>query len=162
MTTSAVIRRLALAAAAGAAALVGCARPQTDQSYGQSLLRDVLRRHPEVKVVELAVVTRYGCVTVAATDAGDVGHKCDEREFGAIRTGQPYVEDPNEDDAAYVIADALHDASGRVVGVLIVDVVVREPGGGREAALVRARMVRQHLESRIPSLARLMPATSAG
>jgi hypothetical protein len=148
-------RRVALVLVAVLVPLAACAHARTDRSFAQRLLRDVLRRHPEVTVMELAVVSGNGCVTVAATDAGDIGHRCDDKEKQAMRSEEPFVEDPNEQDPAYIITEALHDASGRVVGVVITDVVVREPGGGRAAALARARAIRRELESRIQSAAQL-------
>jgi hypothetical protein len=156
--------KCALSAAAALLPLVvfaGLEINHRSKGFAKTLLRDVLRQHPEIKVMELAVVTGDGCVTVAATDSGDIGHDCDETERATMRSKEPYVEHPNEDDPAYVIAEALHDASGQVVGVVITDIVFREPGGNRDAALVRARAVRRVLEARIPSAASLKTGTVA-
>ena len=157
MTSSAIVKR-GLWIAAALLPLVVCAGLEANhrsKGFAKTLLREVLRQHPEVKVMELAVVSGDGCVTIAATDAGDIGHDCDETERATMRSKEPYVEHPREGEPAYVIAEALHDASGQVIGVVITDIVVREPGGNRDAALVRARAVRRVLESRIPSVATL-------
>jgi hypothetical protein len=157
-------RRVALLLAVVLLPLAACAQTQTGRAgrtFAQRLLRDVLRRHPEIKVMELAALSGEGCVTIAATDAGDIGHNCNERERHAMLSKDPYVEDPSDDDPAYIVTEALHDASGRVVGVVITDVVVREPGGGRDAALARARAIRWGLESRILSVAQLTAGTLA-
>jgi hypothetical protein len=163
MTASAVTKRgvLVVVALLAVVALEHWGAGRKNDGYAQTLLQDVLRRHPEIKVMELAVSTGERCVTVAATDASDVGDDCNKRERATMLTKEPYVEHPSDDDPAYVIAEALHDASGRIVGVVITDIVVREPGGNREAALARARGVRRALEARIPSVARLAAGTVA-
>jgi hypothetical protein len=162
MRRSAVTKGLALVVAVALAPLVEIAHAQTGRggSYAQRLLRDVVQRHPEIKGMELAGLRGNGCVTIAATDEGDIGDRCDDKERRALRTKEPYVEDPSEFDPAYIITEALHDASGRVVGVIIMDLVPER--GGRAAALARARTIRLEVESRIPSAARLNEGTPAG
>jgi hypothetical protein len=163
MTLSAMAKRGLLVATIALALVTftGLESSRNRKSFAQSLLRDVLRQHPEVRVIELAVVSGDGCVTIAATDASDIGHRCSATERATMQSDEPYVEHPDEDDPAYVISEALHDASGRVVGLVITDIVVREPGGNREAALARARGVRRVLEARIPSVASLKAGTFA-
>jgi hypothetical protein len=43
-----------------------------------------------------------------------------------MRTREPFVEEPSMIDPAYVITEALHDASGRLVGVVVVGEVLVE------------------------------------
>jgi hypothetical protein len=157
---SLVTRQLALAAAA-LLLLAACAHAQTarrGRSYAQTLLRDVLRRHPQIKQAELAAMSGDGCVTVAASDVGDIGDKCDGTERKVMQSGEPDIEDPSIVDPVYVISDALHDASGAVVGIIITD-VFPERGRGRDAALARARALRREIESRIQSAAQLTAGT---
>jgi hypothetical protein len=130
------------------------------RTFAQTLLREVLRQHPQIKTMELAARRGGGCVTVAATDVGDIGDRCDAKETRVMRSREPDIEDPSMVDPAFVIAEALHDASGRLVGLVITDVVLGR-GGTREAALARARAVRRDLESRIESLAQLTAGTPA-
>src|SRR5688572_8764751 len=93
-----------------AAALLLWAAPADAQlrrgprTFAQTLLRDVLRRHPQVKVMELAAISGDGCVTIAASDVGDIGDKCDGRERRVMRSREPLIEDPSRLDPAFVIA----------------------------------------------------------
>jgi hypothetical protein len=149
-----------------AAALLLWAAPADAQlrrgprTFAQTLQRDVLRRHPQVNVMELAAIIGDGSVTIAASDVGDIGDKCDGRERRVMRSREPLIEDPSRLDPAFVIAEALHDASGRLIGLVITDVVLGR-GGTRDAALARSRAVRRDLESRIESLAQLTAGTPA-
>jgi hypothetical protein len=156
-----VTRQLLLVAAALVlAAPADAQRRRGPRTFAQTLLRDVLQRHPQVKTMELAAVTADGCVTVAATDAGDIGHKCDGRERRAMRSREPFIEEPSVLDPAWVIVEALHDANGKLVGLVITDIVLGR-GASRDAALTRARAVRRDLESRIESLAQFTAGTPA-
>jgi hypothetical protein len=130
------------------------------RTFAQTLLREVLRQHPQIKVMELAAIRGNGCVTVAASDVGDIGDRCDAKETRVMKSRQPDIEDPSLVDPAFVIAEALHDSSGRLVGLVITDVVLGR-GGTRDAALARARAARRDLESRIESLAQLTAGTPA-
>jgi hypothetical protein len=162
MRMSVLTRQLALVAAASLL-LTACADAQTarrGRSYAQTLLRDALRRHPKIKQAEIAAMSGNGCVTVAASDAGDIGDKCDGKERNVMQSGEPDIEDPSMVDPVYIISEALHDASGAVVGIIITD-VMPERGRGRDAALARARALRRDIESRIQSAAQLTAGTPA-
>jgi hypothetical protein len=159
---SLVTRQLALAAAA-LLLLAACAHAQSTRrgrSYAQTLLRDVLRRHPQIKQAEIAAMSGDGCVTVAASDVGDIGDKCDGKEREVMQSGEPDIEDPSIVDPVYIISEALHDASGAVVGIIITD-VFPERGRGRNAAVARARALRREIESRIQSAAQLTAGAPA-
>jgi hypothetical protein len=138
------------------------ARAQTrarGESYAQRVLRDVMRRHPQLIGMELAARRGNGCVTVAATDAGDIGHTCDAGERQQMRAGESQVEEPSAADPAYVITEPLRDASGQIMGLIMMD--IRPERGGRAAALARARAARLEVESRIRSLEQFRGGSSA-
>lgn len=139
-----------------------CVHRQTgaERTFAQTLVEDVMRRHPDVKGLELAGRRADGCVTIAASDRADVGDRCDDEEQRALRTGEALVEEPDGKDPAYIVAEPLHDVSGAVVGLLITDIV--PPAGADRAAIMdRARAVRLDVESRIPSAVRLTSGTPA-
>ena len=77
-------------------------------------------KHSEVTGLELSAASagRKGCVTIAATEAKDLGEKCDRDETTAMSTGKPFVE--HEPDGFDVTAP-LHDASGKLVGTIGID-----------------------------------------
>lgn len=161
MRMSVVMKGLALVVAATLSFAAGAhAQTRRGGSFAQTLLRDVVRRHPQIKQAEIAAMSGDGCVTVAASDAGDIGDKCDGKERNVMRSGEPDIEDPSVVDPVYIISEALHDASGAVVGIIITD-VVPERGRGRDGALARARALRRDIESRIRSAAQLTAGTPA-
>ena len=94
------------------------------------------------------------CKTIAATDPKDVGERCDDDEIGPMRTGEPDVGAPTRDDPVYDITQALHDATGRLIGAVGMDIKPMA-GQDRAAALVVARRLLRELEARIPSMHRL-------
>ena len=141
---------LLLATAAGQQA-----QAQTKQApYAQTVLESVAKRHSDVREMELAARRGDGCVTVAATDAGDIGDSCDRKERDALRSGNAYVEDPSRRDPVYIITEQLHDSQGAVIGLIIVDLDPR--GESRDTVLARARGIRQEVESRITSASQLL------
>jgi hypothetical protein len=131
-------------------------QPARAETYADRLVREAVARHPEaLEAVELALVTGSGCRTVSATHREDVGEKCDADENGPMRTGRPDVEAPSKADPVYDITQALHDASGKLIGAVGMD-IKPQPGEDREAVVAFARAVRAELEARIPSKAKLL------
>lgn len=129
------------------------------KTYAQRLVDWVVEKNADVIAAELAVVSDSGCATLAATDPEDVGETCDEDEQVAMR-GTPNVERPSGDEEAYDITQALHDASGRLIGAVGFDLV--PPRGATDSVMVaRARAVLAELEARIPSRASLSEAADA-
>jgi hypothetical protein len=76
--------------------------------------------HPEITGLELAASRseQEGCKTIAATEVKEIGEKCDEDEFAAMKTDQPFVEkEKDEFDATLPI----HDAAGKIIGTVGMD-----------------------------------------
>jgi len=120
------------------------------KTYAQQLVDRTVARYPEVKNVELAVKSDTGCTTIAATDPKDIGEKCDDDEYGPMQTGQPNVEEPTTQDPIYDITQALHDASGTLIGAVGMD-LAPQPGQDRPEMVARALKILRELESEIPS-----------
>src|SRR5262245_40236845 len=140
------------------AALTLAAHPfsASGQTLAQHLVRDMVAKHSEVlSAMELAVLSGNRCATVASTDPKDVGEKCDADEKAPIRTGQPDVDAPSKEDPVYDITQALHDASGNLVGAVGMDI---KPSAGKDRAAVVAvaRELLRELEAQIPSKAKLV------
>lgn len=135
----------------------GGAQPLT---LAQELVNRTVAAHPELAGVELAVVVRGACKTVAATDRKDVGEACDADELGPMRTGVPDVEAPSARDPVYDITQALHDSAGRLIGAVGMDL---KPTAGHDRAtmLARARSILREMEAAIPSKARLLGPVGA-
>ena len=125
---------------------------------GQRLVDEFVESHPELLALELSVTTPDGCRTIAATAREDVGTKCDGDELRPIRTGVPDVELPTKHDPVYDITQALHDASGRLIGAAGMD--LKPDVGSRQAAVTHAQELLRELEAQIASKDRLQePAT---
>ena len=136
------------------------AHAQARGGYAQSVLQDVMKRHPEVKGMEFAARRGDGCVTVAATDAGDIGDKCDGDEKRALRSTEPEVDDPSWKDHFYVVTDQLHDSTGAVIGLIITDIAPQKTSG-RAAALASSRAIREEVEARLRSAEQLGESANA-
>jgi len=93
---------------------------QSKKTQAQNLVDLIALKHSEVTGLELSAASagRKGCVTIAATEAKDLGEKCDRDETTAMSTGKPFVE--HEPDGFDVTAP-LHDASGKLVGTIGID-----------------------------------------
>jgi len=132
------------------------------ETYAQRLVDRMVAVHADLDNVELAILSDASCATLAATErASDVGEKCDDDEYGPIRTGHPNVEKPTKEDPIYDITQALHDASGHLIGAVGMDIAPPSSGGG-PAAVARARVLLRELEAQIPSRQRLYDMVSIG
>ncbi len=150
--TVAVLSLLVLPAmAAGSPGRQGRKHPNI---YAQQLVNQMVARHPDVKSVELALLSKRGCATVAATAAEDIGEACDTDENTPMKTGRPYVEAPSKDDPVYDITQAIHDASGKLIGAVGMDIA--PAGRDRKTVVAQAEAVRKEMERLIPSKEELL------
>lgn len=128
-------------------------RGRHPNTYAQQLVDRMMEEHPAVKSVELALLSNQGCATVAATAPEDIGEACDNDENTPMKTGKPFVEAPSKDDPVYDITQALHDASGKLIGAVGMDIA--PAGRNRKAVVVEAEAVRREMERLIPSKEKL-------
>jgi hypothetical protein len=150
-----------LATVAAVLMAVPAAAQRGGSAFAQRLVDETVWRHPEVAAVEVSALAGGGCVTVAATDRRDVGDRCDGGERAAMRSGRTNVEDPSRSDPVYDVTQALHDASGRLVGAIGMD--LRPAAGADRVAVVgHAAAILREIEAQIPSLQQLAAGTPAG
>ena len=148
-----------LATTASSAVGQQATRPRT---RAQQLVNETMARHRELSGLELALLSDVGCATVAATAPEDIGEKCDADEKGPIRTGHPDIEAPTRADPVYDITQALHDAAGKLIGAIGMDIPPLK-GESRAAVLRRAQAILAEIEGQIPSKqALLRPAATSG
>jgi len=121
--------------------------------FAQRLIDETVRKHPELTGLELAANPPggSGCVTIAATEAKELGEKCDDDEFTALRNGKPFVEKEKE---GFDITIPLHDASGKMIGTLGMD-FKPETGQQESGVVAKAKRITSEIERQIPSKARL-------
>lgn len=124
--------------------------------FAQQLVEEAVAKHPELTGVELASTPPHQqCATIAATEAKEVGEKCDEDEFTAMKTNKPFVEKEKEGGKhVYDITTPLHDAAGKVIGTVGMD-FKPEPGQQESKVVELAQQIVRELEAQIPSKAKL-------
>jgi hypothetical protein len=131
---------------------------QSKKTQAQHLIDQIAERHPEVTGLEVSasLAGQEACVTIAATEAKDLGEKCDEDEASALKTLKLFVE--HEPDGFDVTAP-LHDANGKLIGTLGID--FRPQTGQTKFSILKrtARLLRE-VERQIPSKAFLFEFVS--
>jgi hypothetical protein len=122
---------------------------QLKKTQAQNLVDLTAQAHLEISGLELSATPPGDdtCVTIAATEAKDLGEKCDEDEATALRTLKPFVE--HEPDGFDVTAP-LHDASGKLIGTLGID-FKPQPGQTKAHILKRTAGLLREIEQQIPS-----------
>ena len=127
-----------------------------DMIMAQKVVAEVKAAHPEITGLELAATRseQEGCKTIAATEAKEVGEKCDEDEFTAMKTNRPFVEqEKDEFDATLPI----HDAAGKIIGTAGMDFKTG-PGQTKETVTRRAKEIVAELEKRFDAKEKLFEA----
>jgi len=121
--------------------------------FAQQLVETAVARHPELSGVELSVTPPGGqnCVTIASTETKDLGEKCDEDEFTAMRTGKPFAEKEKD---GFDIAVPLHDITGKLIGTVGMDFKPK-PGQQEPGVIEQSTRITRELEKQIPSKAAL-------
>jgi len=119
--------------------------------FAQKLVEQTLAKHPEADEIGIAVQSERGCKTIASTDRGDIGEKCEKEDSEPMRTGKPYVEKEKD---GYDVSFALHDATGKLVGS--VGIGFKPAAGQTEASQIKqARKIARAMEAQISSRTRL-------
>jgi hypothetical protein len=114
---------------------------------------EVKAAHPEITSLELAAAQSANdrCRTIAATEAKEVGQKCDKDELTAMKTNKPFIEkEKDEWDATLPI----HDSAGAVIGTAGMDFKAG-PGQTKETVERQAKQIASELEKRIASRSQL-------
>jgi hypothetical protein len=125
----------------------------TGKIMAQRVVEEIKAAHPEITGLEVASARseQEGCATIAATEANEVGQKCDEDELTAMKTNKPFVEqEKDEFDATLPI----HDSAGKVIGTAGIDFKAG-PGQTKETVTRRALEIVKELEERLTSKSRL-------
>ena len=131
---------------------------QSKKTQAQSLVDLTAQKHPEITGLELSTTPagREVCVTIAATEAKDLGEKCDKDEATAMKTGKPFVE--HEADG-FDITAPLHDASGKLIGAIGID--FKPELGQTKADILKLTVgLLKEVEQQIPSKASLFQPVS--
>lgn len=89
-----------------------------------------------------------GCKTIAATEATEVGEKCDKDELTAMKSNRPFVEQEKDE---FDVTLPLHDSTGKIIATAEMD-FKRERGRTKATVAVEAQKIAAELEKRLTSL----------
>jgi hypothetical protein len=120
----------------------------SDKILAQKVVEEIKAEHSEITGLEVAATRseQEGCKTIAATEEKEIGEKCDNDEFTAMKTDRPFVEqEKDEFDATLPI----HDAAGKIIGSAGMDFKVS--GQTKETVTRQARRIASELEKRFTS-----------
>jgi len=131
---------------------------QLGKTQAQQLVDSAVKKNADVAGLEVSSTPagKTTCVTIAATEAKDLGEKCDEDEFAALKTGKPHVEKEAD---GYDVTAPLHDASGKLVGTIGIDFKLQS-GQTDASILQRTSEILKELEQQIRSKKFLFQPTS--
>ena len=135
----------------------GIARPVPSAAksriFAQALVEDTVAKHPELEGLGLATIPPDGhdCMTIADTDAKELGDKCDKGELAVMKTGKSTVEKEGD---GYDVTVPLH-AGGKTIGIIGMDFKLDQQEAG---LLDRAKVIATEVEDRIPSKSKLFEA----
>lgn len=141
---------------------LGCAvfplDAQSKKTQAQNLVDLIGQKHSEITRLELSAmpVGQGGCVTIAATEAKDLGEKCDKDEATAMKTGKPFVEHELE---GFDVTAPLHDASGKLIGTIGIDFKPQPRQTEADILKLTAGLLKE-MERQIPSKASLFQPVS--
>ena len=120
-----------------------------DKITAQKVVEEVKAAHPEITGLEIAATKSQseGCKTIAATEAQEVGQKCDKDELTAIKTNAPFVEKEKD---GFDVTLPLHDSLGKVMGTVGMD-FKPEPSQKKSDVVSKAKQIASELEKRLTS-----------
>jgi len=142
-----------LAVAASRGLSNAAASTSTDKTYAQQLVEETLAKHSELAGFELATTPpgKHDCVTIAATDAKELGDTCEKGELLVMKTGKGTVE---KEGNGYDVTLPLH-VSGKTIGIIGMDFKLDQ----QESGLVdRAKIIAREVEDQIPAKSKLFEA----
>lgn len=148
LATAPFIALAICAMAVGSAAKQNRAAAKT---LAQTLVEEARAKHSEVTEIGISARSTRGCRTIASTDPGDVGGKCEEGDSRPMRTGKPFAEKERD---GFDISLPLHDASGKMIGAVAMEFKLT-PGQTSRQVLGQAREIAGEIEKQIPSKASL-------
>jgi hypothetical protein len=156
-TLVALAASLVMVSGSLAIASPGPSEEQQKPILAQRVTEELVAMHAEIVSMEVSATPpgQATCVTIAATEAKEVGGKCDDDEFTAMKTNKPFVEKEKEGGKeVFDVTMPMHDASGKVMGTIGLDF---KPAPDQEQSQVveQATQIVREFEKRIPSRAKL-------
>jgi hypothetical protein len=126
------------------------AKPAGGRIYAQKLVEDIAAVHPELGGVEIASTPpdKRDCVTIASTEAKEIGERCDNDELSVLSTNEPFVEKEQENGKEVLdVTVAIHQADGKTIATAGIDFKPKANLQQAEA-VQQARRIGQELEGK--------------
>jgi hypothetical protein len=121
---------------------------QTNSIFAQKVVEETKAAHPEITGLELAAIKPgKGCQTIAATEAKEIGQKCDKDELTARKTNKPFVE---QEKTEFDVTLPIHDSTGKIIATAGMDFKL-EAGRTKETVVREALKIGAELERRLTS-----------
>lgn len=146
---------LPFAVAAAALMLLGAsatsfAAPPND-TLAQKLVARAMSSHPQASEIGISVRTSAGCHSIASSDPGDVGERCESGDLNVMRTHRAHAVKERD---GYDVSVPLHDAAGKLIGSLAVEFRLRSEQS-TVGAIRQAEAISHEMAAHIPSKASL-------
>ena len=131
---------------------------QSKKIQAQNLVQVTAHNHSEIASLEISAIPegQKQCVTIAATEAKDVGEKCDADEETALKTQEPFVEQEAD---GFDVTAPLHDAKGKLIGTVGIDFKPQQ-GQTKKEIVEQTDKLLKEIEPQIPSKAFLFQSAS--
>jgi iron complex outermembrane receptor protein len=130
--------------------------------FAQKLIQDTLAAHPEIVALELSTTppNKTDCLTIAASDPGEIGEKCGKEELTAMKTNTPFVEKEAENGKKiFAVTVPIHDSSGNVIGTAGID-FARVSDAEQAKITERAKQIGTELEAKLKSKAKMFESVN--
>jgi hypothetical protein len=116
-----------------------------DKIAAQKAAEELLAAHPEITGLELAATRSKaeGCKTIAATEANEIGAKCDKDELTAMKKNQPFVELEKDE---FDVTLPIHDPAGKIIATAGMD--FKAAGKTKDTVTSQAKQIAAELEKR--------------
>jgi len=124
---------------------------QKGKSFAQKLVEQTHAQHPEATEIGIVTVSAKGCRTIASTDKGDIGEKCESDDSAPIRTGKVSV---GKESDGYDVSMPLHDSTGKAIGAVGIEFKL-EAGQTKASVTEQATKIAGEMEKQISSKAAL-------
>lgn len=121
------------------------------ESLAQHLVTKAMSAHPQLTEVGISVHSAHGCHSIASTDAGDVGERCESGDLRVMRSNRPYAVKEKD---GFDLSLPLHDASGKLIGSLAMEFRLQS-GETKRSVIAEGSKIAREMEAQIPSKASL-------
>src|SRR6267154_485582 len=127
-------------------------RAQSNNIFAQKVVEEIKAANPEIPGLEVAAIKpSKGCQTIAATEAKEIGQKCDKDELTARKTNRPFVE---QEKTEFDVTLPIHDPAGKIIATAGMDFNL-ETGRTKETVVAEALKIGVELERRLTSMSEL-------